>query len=130
LKERADSLETNTIAMESQYKQLRVRNNTLQKLNGLVMEKKLTLRNQLDQLENKVKVLEKAAKDNSIEFSSKQDEDIQELLTKSIKRSRKNKEDGSDTFNRAKKQSSVESAKSSSFSIITPLNLTYIIQYN
>jgi hypothetical protein len=77
-----------------------------------------------------VKVLEKAAKDNSIEFSSKQDEDIQELLTKSIKRSRKNKEDGSDTFNRAKKQSSVESAKSSSFSIITPLNLTYIIQYN
>lgn len=37
LKERADSLETNTIAMESQYKQLRVRNNTLQNLNGLVM---------------------------------------------------------------------------------------------
>lgn len=28
LKERADSLETNTITMESQYKQLRVRNNT------------------------------------------------------------------------------------------------------
>jgi hypothetical protein len=69
------------------------------------LSKNLMMRNQFDQLENKVKVLEKAVSDNTEKSLSKQEETIQELLTKYTKRGKGYEEEigCSDAFNSDKK---------------------------
>jgi hypothetical protein len=70
------------------------------------MEENLTMGNQFDQLENKVKVLEKAVSDNIEKSPSKQEEAIQELLTKTTERSKRCEEEigCSEAFKSEKKQ--------------------------
>ena len=75
-------------AMEKQYEQLLTGNNVLQRLNDQVLKEKMTMKNYLYQLKDKIMILEKEAEENVTRSLTKHEEVFQEFLSISIGRTR------------------------------------------
>jgi len=73
-------------AMEKQYEQLLTRNNVLQRVNDQVLKEKMTMKNYLYQLKDKIMILEKEAEENVTRSLTKHEEVFQEFLSSSIGR--------------------------------------------